>query len=331
MSFHTNMMNDLVSIIIPAYNASARIKLALESVIAQDYMNIEVIAVDDASNDDTGKIAHEVLSRSSFAHRIITHERNKGVSAARNTGIESAHGKYICFMDADDIIRENFISCLHSAIVKGEYDISFCGLTNRFTDGRPDKNLHSARENHNISAENLIIRGNVPSVYCCMYSREFIAHHNLRFHEGCISGEDIEFVMKALCMAGKISFTPECLYIYIHHNSMGSETGDKITRYASNTGAIMRTAEYLAENSNSESVKRFAQNVLMPRGAIMNFTLQAMKGNREIYSSLLHDGNKIEILRRAISLYTITKKPEVFFKAFMILHMPGIYYRIRRK
>ena len=324
-------MNDLVSVIIPAFNASARIKSALESVIAQDYADIEIIVVDDASSDDTGKIAHEVLSRSSFTHRIITHDSNRGVSAARNTGIESAQGEYICFMYADDLLRENFVSSLHAEIVKGECDIAFCGLTDSFTDGKPNKDIRYVRGTWNVSGEKLILGGNVPPVYCCIYRREFIARHNLMFHEGCISGEDIEFVMKALCMAGKISYTPECLYVYVHHSGMGSVSGNKITRYASNAEAVARTAEYLAENSPSENVRRFAQYVLMPRGAIMNFTLQAMKGEREIYSSMLHDGNNIEIIRRAMSLYTLTKKPEVFFKAFMILHMPRIYYMMRSK
>lgn len=324
------MMNDLVSIIIPAYNASARIKLALESVIAQDYMNIEVIAVDDASNDDTGKIAHEVLSRSSFTYRIITHERNKGVSAARNTGIESAQGKYICFMDADDIIRENFISCLHSAIVKGECDISFCGLTDTFTDGRPGKDIHYARENQNVSGENLIIRGNVPPVYCCMYSREFIARHNLKFHEGCISGEDIEFVMKALCMAGKISFTPECLYMCVHHKGMGSIRRREAPRYEDNTLAQIRTAEYISERSTSESLRAYAENILMPGIVARMFKLCAMKNDRENYDLMLRDRNIRDILKRALSFHVLAKKTELFFKAFMILHMPGVYFMLRK-
>lgn len=328
-------MNNTVSIIIPAYNASSRIKSTLESIIAQDYENIEIIVVDDCSSDDTGKIAHEILRDSSKSFTLITHGHNKGECASRNTGLEKATGEYICFIDADDIIRKNFVSSLHEAVTRGKCDISFCGLTDRFTDGKPDKDIHLVNAAPYISAgEKFILSESVPPVWCCMYNAEFLRKNNLRFSEGCTAGGDVEFITKALCRAGSVTFVRECLYIYMHHSEMGSlrdnDTREKrILRYEHNTQAQIRTAEYLITHSDSQRVKELAGKILMPQNVIRRLNFAAMKNDRAEYDSIRKDDSAMKILRRSFCLYTLRKKSEVFMKALMIMTMPGMYYRMR--
>ena len=330
-------MTDTVSIIIPAYNAASRIRACLESVISQEYVDIEIIVVDDASSDGTGEIAREILGASDRKHKVITHERNRGECASRNTGMGNADGKYICFVDADDIIRVNFVSRLHETITQGKHDIAFCGLTDRFSDGRPDKNMHSVHGAPYVSSgENFLLNNCVPPVWCCMYDAGLMKTHHLMFHEGCTAGGDIEFIMKALCAAGSVTFTEECLYIYMHHEDMGSvrdnDTRDKRTlRYGHNTQAHYRTAEYLATHSASERVKELAGKILMPQSVIRRFNLAAMKHDRAEYISLLNDRPAMKILRRALCFYTLRKKPEVFMKALAVMLMPGIYYSMRAR
>ena len=329
--------NDLVSIIIPAYNTGSRVKSSLESVIAQDYENIEIIVVDDASSDNTGTYAHDILSESGRRYKIITHENNSGVSSSRNAGIENASGKYICFVDADDIIRVNFISSLHEVITHGQCDIAFCGLTDRFTDGRPDKNIHAANGTPYVSSgESFIFRFRkpLPPVWCCMYDSEFLRKYNILFHEGCTSGEDTEFITKALCRAKRVTFIDSCLYIYMHHNEMGSvrdnDTPEKrMLRYSHNTDAQFRTAEYILEHGHSKRLRDLAGNILMPQCVIRKFTLSAKMKDRAAYDSLHEDSRAINILHRAYSLYVLMRKPEIFVKAFMIEYLPGIYYMTR--
>ena len=184
-------MTDTVSVVIPAYNASSRIRPCLESIIAQDYADIEIVVVDDASSDGTGDIAREVLGLSGRRHKVITHERNSGECAARNTGLENAEGRYVCFVDADDVIREKFVSSLHDAIMTGKCEVSFCGLIDRFTDGRPDKNmLHARGKPRVLSGEDMILSGLIPPVWCCMYDAGFLRGCGLAFHAGCTAGGD---------------------------------------------------------------------------------------------------------------------------------------------
>lgn len=95
---------DLVSVVIPTYNRCSKVLEAIESACNQTYSNIEVIVVDDASTDDT---EHAIATLNDDRIQYVKHRSNHGVSAARNTGIRLSHGKYIAFLDSDDLWRSS--------------------------------------------------------------------------------------------------------------------------------------------------------------------------------------------------------------------------------
>lgn len=95
-------VKDLVSVIVPAYNARAYIAEAVRSAMDQTYENIEILIVDDASTDDTGTLAQE-LAQQDPRIRVLHHETNTYRAGALNTGIDHARGEYISFLDADDV------------------------------------------------------------------------------------------------------------------------------------------------------------------------------------------------------------------------------------
>ena len=97
-------MDNLVSIIIPAYNASTVIERCIKSIVSQDYKEKEIIIINDGSNDNTEEIC-ERLSRI-YPGIFFNSIRNKGVSNARNLGLSYATGKWIVFVDADDELEE---------------------------------------------------------------------------------------------------------------------------------------------------------------------------------------------------------------------------------
>ena len=92
-----------VSIIIPVYNVKNYLGQCLESVIQQDFIDYEIICVDDASTDNSGNIL-DAYEKQYDMIQVIRHTKNRGLSAARNTGLEQATGKYVWFVDSDDII-----------------------------------------------------------------------------------------------------------------------------------------------------------------------------------------------------------------------------------
>src|SRR5699024_4231172 len=110
--------NPLVSVIIPVYNVENYLEECLNTVLNQSYKNIETIAINDGSTDDSAKILE--IYKKKYNIKLI-HQTNQGQSVARNRGINIAQGKYIYFLDADDFIEYNTLEIAMSNII--EYDL----------------------------------------------------------------------------------------------------------------------------------------------------------------------------------------------------------------
>lgn len=118
------MYTPKVSIIVPVYNVSQYITKCLDSIYEQTYQNIELILVDDCGSDDSMIIVHGYLtSHVSIEAHIISHQKNRGLSAARNSGIEKASGEYIYFLDSDDYITPDCIEALVKPLYHKKYDV----------------------------------------------------------------------------------------------------------------------------------------------------------------------------------------------------------------
>lgn len=111
----------LVSIIIPIYNVAPYVEKCLRSVMAQTYKKLEVIIVDDCGTDNSMEIVERIVAENSgseISFKVLHHEKNRGLSAARNTGIKAATGEYLYFLDSDDIIRKWCIGLMVSLAKK---------------------------------------------------------------------------------------------------------------------------------------------------------------------------------------------------------------------
>ena len=105
-----------ISVIIPAYNAAKYIKRCIVSLLEQTYKNIEIIVVNDGSDDNTLEMAKQY-------NIIVLDKENGGVSSARNSGLNKATGDYICFVDADDYVEKNYIESVVNILNENSYDI----------------------------------------------------------------------------------------------------------------------------------------------------------------------------------------------------------------
>lgn len=326
----------LVSVIIPAYNAETRIAETLASVIAQDYPNIEIVVVNDCSTDRTAEIARDVLEKSGRPFKLIEHATNRGVSAARNTCISASSGDHICFVDADDILLPTYISRLHRSISHSGTDAAICGFTNRYSNGsmrdtRVGLKEGAYKDNEKITYLRLMHTIET-SIVTMMIKKALIKEADIRFIEGCTAGEDVEFQLKVFASAQGISVVDECLYVYVHHEQMGSVRDNdtpvkKLKRYRDNTESQQRTAEYLLRCATSRSLKSAVTDMMQPEVIIRRLTMLSREGDLNGFMHLASEASTRDALRRALRL--LFKKPETFFKAASLLLAPNIYYKMR--
>ena len=127
-------MADLISIIVPVYKVAADLPRCLDSILAQTYQNLEIIAVDDGSPDESGAILDRYAEKDPRI-RVI-HQENGGVTAARLRGVRAASGAWIGFVDGDDEIEPDMYQRLMNNAHQYHADISHCGYRMVFPDGR---------------------------------------------------------------------------------------------------------------------------------------------------------------------------------------------------
>ena len=127
---------ELISVIIPVYNVEKYLRECIDSVLNQSYQNLEIILVDDGSTDSSGEICDE-YEKQDIRIRVI-HQKNQGLSGARNTGFQNANGEYVYFLDSDDWIVPEAIKCLVKRAEEESADVVFFEAFS-FEDGKPEQ------------------------------------------------------------------------------------------------------------------------------------------------------------------------------------------------
>ena len=327
----------LVSVIVPTYNNEARIARTLESIIAQDYPNIEIIVVNDVSTDSTADIARHVLTTWGGQFKVIDRSINGGQSASRNTGLAAAQGQYIIFFDHDDLAEKNYVSRLCGEAEQTKADMVFCGykiyyeMENR-CEGFPIRLSSPLR-----SSDDYIVawlKGKiVHCVWCFIFRKKFLDGKGLHFKENCHVGEDIEFCLKALAVSSRTSFVKDPLYIWVHHPTQQTAGGGpRAAEFRSTKLNIiyrLRAALYIAKHG-SKRVRNYMVYFYIPKSFIKQFTILAEKGDRDSYERrirMLHHRTVRQMLLSTAKFLCF--EPEVFFKAVMLLFCPRLYYRWR--
>lgn len=216
-----NIMNDLVSVIVPVYNAEQYFAYCVESILSQTYTTTELILVDDGGTDASARICDEYASRNDSI--VVIHKRNGGVSSARNTGINAACGRWITFCDSDDWLESDAVQTLVShakkddVLIVGDIEIRFHDRDGNVSKIRGnDKNEYGEHsvENGLAGFETAFKRANYSSACAKLYSTEIIRANRLAFREEQKMLEDMEFVFRYLCHASEIVNDPHRIYIY---------------------------------------------------------------------------------------------------------------------
>lgn len=212
------MKNDIkISVIVPIYKVEKYLRRCIDSIINQTFKNIEIILVNDGSPDNCPKICEEYKNKDNRI--VIVNQENQGLSAARNSGIRIARGKYLVFIDSDDYIEEDMIEYLYEGIVKYDVDISCCGYVAVYDNGTKEKitvpsqdTIYKKEEALNI----LLLNGYIDVVaWNKLYKKELF--NNILYPTGKLY-EDMLTTYKIISKSNKILLRPKEKYFYCKRN-----------------------------------------------------------------------------------------------------------------
>ena len=220
------MKSNLISILMPVYNGQEYLKETVSSILNQSYKEFELIIINDGSSDNT-KIICDNLEKVDKRIKII-HKENTGVSHTRNVALDNASGKYITFVDSDDLVHKDYLQYLINEELKNNSDLIVCGFIERKI--TPDnkisdkKKIYKSNEFIKINnMKNTILdfadSGLLNPLWNKLYKRSIIFENNIRFKEDVKTGEDFIFNLQYITFIKNITFVDRCLYYYIRRNN----------------------------------------------------------------------------------------------------------------
>ena len=207
-----------ISLIVPVYNAEQYLSRCIDSILAQEFTDFELILVNDGSTDDSLTICRKYEDKDSRV--IVLDKPNGGASSARNRGLEVAKGDYICFVDADDYVSQNYLGDLYQDMcrengivlvmhgmiqVKGDHQavISLSkSKTYKLDDGTFFNDINLFK---------------FCGPCCKLFSREIIVDKRIRFSEDIICAEDFDFMAKYMTLCKKVRIADVNNYYYVAH------------------------------------------------------------------------------------------------------------------
>lgn len=323
----------VVSIIIPVFNVKPWLSESLDSVINQTYTNLEIILIDDGSTDGSGEICDDYRKRDDRI--IVIHQEHKGLSAARNTGLEHASGDFIAFMDSDDVAYPRAITRAVTEVQKTASQIIAFGVESYNKPGKIVSAPKAGKYNRADVLRSLITKNGIAGAIWTKIFRSS-ALRDIRFPEGH-NYVDIEVFLKAFDKCGSVAVIP-----------------DQLVRYRKRPGSITtsNTPETLLDGYDQNrwmyeySIEHNANGEL--DDVIEKIEVRNFIGMLGSYSALFNDeSQKAEILKEKFRDEILLKMKDVpnkhkemkvwiavqIFKAspmaFVILHK--LSHSIRRK
>ena len=206
-------MSDLISIIIPVYNAEKYVAKCLDSIISQTHLSLEIIIIDDGSTDKSAEICNTYAKKDKRI--IVLHQLNSGVSAARNLGLDYAKGDYIGFCDSDDWIESNMYETLLSLLKEHKADVSIISFATEL-----DKQRSSARDSEDVTILNgkeAILQMHIATLFegqlCNKLFRKDL-FSDVRLDTSLKYFEDLLVLWSVFLMSQKVVYRNDPLYHY---------------------------------------------------------------------------------------------------------------------
>lgn len=317
----------LVSIIVPVYKVEQYLDECMQSIVNQTYHNLEIIVVDDGSPDSCPKKCEEWAARDSRIH--VVHKENGGLSSARNAGMQTMHGRYVSFVDSDDIIESDMIEIMVDDIRQQHASIVVCGSTTVGEDGATylkHRILQSRKYNPEEAVKELLYgTENIPNTaWGKLYDVSlFTGGDSLRYPDG-LNSEDYYFNAIAYWRSACVYVDSRRKYRYrVRPESICTSVG-----FSSHSFDKIKIAHLTNEQLRREGYDDFAalNYHCAYRCFDVLFTLLQMRVDKKIVKKI---SKKLIIYSKAIY-----SNPEIAFlvkmKYWLIGHFPVEYYTFNK-
>lgn len=306
-------MRKKVSVILPVYNMENYLEDCIDSVLSSSYQNLEIIAVDDGSTDNTSAMLDELAERDK--RLSVIHTDNQGVSSARNRGIQESSGEYVTFVDADDLIDHQMLEKMIDAMESSDSDIAVC-TRRRFSNGQQYETL-------NLSGRKMVFQiidlkiDSMHTVYDWsvtwgkIYRRELL--QGIAFSPNIKYGEDLFFAADVWSKAERAVYLDEAFYGYRYNEESASFTlGER--KIKDRIVASMHAWEWIYPNCPKS------------RGAMFDLCFGAFVAG---YSEL-SGGEKERVFKEYCTYYNRYPEIRKNRKAFLFRYTPDVFVTLQR-
>lgn len=317
-------MADLISIVIPIYNSEAFLEDCLDSIIAQNYDNWEAILINDGSKDKSGEICDSYAEKD-MRFKVI-HQNNQGVSAARNRGLSEIKGDYVCFIDSDDYVKENYLSHLLFLVKTYNIPLGVCSFGKM---GKDTKNPKVRILKGKSAIVSLFDTKNGIEGYigAKIFKADVIKENNISFLVSQHFGEDLLFIFKYLMFCGEfcsVALSDETLYCYILRESSALGKWSYEKAYDPKWAEILKVYDMILESIEDKSLIRLISlNKVMQSVSLVRAMLRCGYEDTEYINNYLNFIRK-NLLRYIFSNYFSLRKR---IGAVLISLFPFIFKR----
>ena len=293
------------SVIIPVYNVENYLTRCLDSLLAQNFADLEILLIDNGSKDQSGQICEDYAAK--FSNITAYHIPNKGVGSARNFGLAKAKGEFICFVDADDYLEGNLFSDLESQL-DSQLDLLVFSYYNSIeqnlseitrsakilpTEGKKDKSDFIAL------FQELCLTDMMYTVWNKIYRRKFLEEHQIVF-ESYELGEDVRFNLNVYQHVNTVFLVKSCYYVYISgrvDSAMRQFNSNRMTYQLEELGKVdqLMTSWNIHDDQFIDQIKA---RILMSN--IQNISKQKMSLSKKRYY--------VEVLCRNQEMIALLKK-----------------------
>ena len=267
----------MVSVIVPVYNGEKYLRECIDSICNQSYTDLEIIIINDGSNDNTSKIAKQIESKDNRV--IYVEHENKGVSYSRNKGLDLATGEYIVFVDCDDTIEKGYIELLFNQISKNNLDIVSCGYTDISIYGTIKLNdfyIGNSMLNKDEFINN-IFKGVGGTLWGKIFKTEIINKNKIRLNNNIFMCEDMLFVLKYAMKCNSFGAIEQSLYNYNRKNE--NSISSKINfEYFDNLIKVMKSIEVILNENKYD--KNFIDSILCERIRSLTISFSIMQHDK---------------------------------------------------